>query len=82
MEIDKNLLPILDETLESYDNVEIIHGDILNIDIQKIIYDKMEGGPIKVVANLPYYVTTPPIMAKLLEEDLNIHSIVVMVQKK
>ncbi|NLV75394.1 MAG: 16S rRNA (adenine(1518)-N(6)/adenine(1519)-N(6))-dimethyltransferase RsmA [Tissierellia bacterium] len=81
VEIDKNLLPILDETLESYDNVEIIHGDILNIDIQKIIYDKMEGGPIKVVANLPYYVTTP-IMAKLLEEDLNIHSIVVMVQKE
>lgn len=81
VEIDKNLLPILDETLQDYDNVDIIYGDILNTDIQKIIDEKMEGGPIKVVANLPYYVTTP-IIAKLLEEDLNIHSIIVMVQKE
>nr|WP_236908021.1 16S rRNA (adenine(1518)-N(6)/adenine(1519)-N(6))-dimethyltransferase RsmA [Clostridium sp. Cult3] len=81
VEIDKGLLPILDETLGAYGNVEIIHGDILNTDIQRIIDEKMEGGPIKVVANLPYYVTTP-IIAKLLEENLNIHSIIVMVQKE
>lgn len=81
VEIDEKLLPILDETLQAYDNVEIIHGDILNMDIIKIIDENMDGGPIKVVANLPYYVTTP-IIAKLLEEESNIHSIVVMVQKE
>ncbi|QQY79886.1 dimethyladenosine transferase [Keratinibaculum paraultunense] len=81
VEIDEKLLPILEETLQAHDNVEIIHGDILNMDITKIIDEHMDGGPIKVVANLPYYVTTP-IIAKLLEEDLNIHSIVVMVQKE
>lgn len=81
VEIDEKLLPILDETLQAHDNVEIIHGDILNMDIIKIIDENMDGGPIKVVANLPYYVTTP-IIAKLLEEESNIHSIVVMVQKE
>ncbi|MBU5437042.1 16S rRNA (adenine(1518)-N(6)/adenine(1519)-N(6))-dimethyltransferase RsmA [Tissierella sp. MSJ-40] len=81
VELDKTLLPILDETLESCDNIEIIHGDILKIDIQKLIDEKLDGGPVKVVANLPYYVTTP-IIAKLLEEDLNLESIIVMVQKE
>ena len=73
IELDENLLPILDETLNAYDNVEIVHGDVLKIDLKKLIEDKLEGGPIKVVANLPYYITTP-IIGKLLEENLNIDS--------
>jgi len=81
IELDENLLPILDETLNAYDNVEIVHGDVLKIDLKKLIEDKLEGGPIKVVANLPYYITTP-IIGKLLEENLNIDSIIVMVQKE
>ncbi|MBZ2175075.1 16S rRNA (adenine(1518)-N(6)/adenine(1519)-N(6))-dimethyltransferase RsmA [Schnuerera sp. xch1] len=81
VEIDKNLLPILDKTMSSYDNVEIVHGDILKVDINKLIDEKLNGGPVKVVANLPYYVTTP-IIAKLIEEDLNIESIIVMIQKE
>lgn len=81
VEIDKKLLPILGETLVKYDNVEIVHGDILKIDVRKLIEEKLDGGPIKVVANLPYYVTTP-IIGKLLEENLNLDSIIVMVQKE
>lgn len=81
VELDESLLPILDETLKDYDNVEIIHGDILEVDINKLIEKKLEGGPIKVVANLPYYVTTP-IIARLIEEDFNIESIIVMIQKE
>ncbi len=81
VELDDSLLPVLDETLEKYDNIEIIHGDILKIDINKIIQEKLGGGPIKVVANLPYYVTTP-IIGKLLEDSLGIDSIIVMVQKE
>lgn len=81
VEIDKKLIPILDETVGKYKNVEIIHNDILEIDIQKLIDEKLEGGPIKIVANLPYYVTTP-IIAKLIEDELNIETIVVMVQKE
>ena len=81
VELDKNLLPILDETLANYDNIEIIHGDILDIDIEKLIEEKCEGRPIKVVANLPYYVTTP-IIGKLIESDLKLESITVMVQKE
>lgn len=81
VELDDTLLPVLDETLGKYDNVEIIHGDILEIDVKKVIEEKLGGGPVKVVANLPYYVTTP-IIGKLLEESLNIDSIIVMVQKE
>lgn len=81
VELDKALLPILDETLKDYNNVEIVQGDILETDIHRLIVEKLEGGPIKVVANLPYYVTTP-IIARLIEEDLNIESIIVMVQKE
>ena len=81
VELDKNLLPILGETLKAYDNIEVVHGDILKLDLKELIDNKLEGGPIKVVANLPYYITTP-IIGKLLEEDLNIHSIIIMVQKE
>ena len=56
----KSSFPILAETLKDYENVEIIHGDILKVDIESIIEEKLGEGPIKVVANLPYYVTTPP----------------------
>ena len=81
VELDRSLLPILDETLGKYDNVEIIYGDILDIDIEKLIEEKCQGQSIKVVANLPYYVTTP-IIGKLIEDDLNLESITVMVQKE
>lgn len=81
VEIDKNLLPILDITLKRYENIEIFHGDILDIDIKKLIDERLEGGPVKVVANLPYYVTTP-IIARFLEEDLNVESLTIMVQKE
>lgn len=81
VELDKKLLPVLDETLHAYDNVEIIHGDILKIHVKELIDNKLDGGPIKVVANLPYYVTTP-IIGMLLEDNLNIDSITVMIQKE
>ena len=81
VELDDTLLPILDETLKDYPNVEIVHGDILKVDIKKLIDERLGGGPIKVVANLPYYVTTP-IIARLIEEEYNIESITVMVQKE
>lgn len=81
VELDDSLLPILDQTLASYDNIEIVHGDILKVDIAKLIEEKLNGGPVKVVANLPYYVTTP-IIAKLIEEGLNLESVTVMVQKE
>ncbi|WP_313755664.1 16S rRNA (adenine(1518)-N(6)/adenine(1519)-N(6))-dimethyltransferase RsmA, partial [Tissierella sp.] len=81
IEIDNTLIPILEETIGKYNNVEIVHGDILKIDLQKLIEEKLDGGPVKVVANLPYYVTTP-IIAKLIEDNLNLESIIVMVQKE
>lgn len=81
VELDKSLLPILDETVGKYENVEIISGDILDVDIHKLITEKLNGGPVKVVANLPYYVTTP-IVGKLIESGANIDSIIVMVQKE
>ena len=81
VELDNTLLPILEDTLGKYNNVEVVHGDILKIDIEKLINDKLNGGPIKVVANLPYYVTTP-IIGELIEDNLNIESIIVMVQKE
>lgn len=81
VELDKSLLPILDETIGKYDNVEIVSGDILDIDVDKLIEEKLNGGPVKVVANLPYYVTTP-IIGKLIESQANIDSIIVMVQKE
>ncbi len=81
VEIDRSLLPILDETLSDYDNVEIVYGDILKVDIQAIIDEKLGGGPVKVVANLPYYVTTP-IITKLMEKEYKFESIIVMVQNE
>jgi len=81
VEIDSSLLPILDETLERFNNVEIIHGDILKIDLGRIIEENLSNKSVKVVANLPYYVTTP-IVARLIEEDLKLDSIIVMVQKE
>ena len=81
VEIDKTLLPVLADTLSEYDNVTVINEDVLKVDIDRIIQEYNEGRPIKVVANLPYYITTPIIM-KLLEERLNIESITVMIQKE
>lgn len=81
IELDSTLLPILDETLGKYNNVEIIHGDVLKVDLVKLIEEKLNNGPVKVVANLPYYVTTP-IIGKLIEDNLNLESITVMVQKE
>lgn len=81
VEIDTNLIPILKETLAEYDNVTIINEDILKVDIKKLAEEKNSGKPIKVVANLPYYITTPIIMG-LFESNVPIDSITVMVQKE
>ena len=81
VEIDKNLIPILGDTLSAYSNVTVINGDILKVDINKIVEEKNNGKPIKVVANLPYYITTPIIMG-LFESHVPIENITVMVQKE
>lgn len=81
VEIDKNLIPILDTTLGKYSNIKVVHGDILDIDINSLIQEELDGGPVKVVANLPYYVTTP-IIGRFLEEDLDVESLTIMVQKE
>lgn len=81
VEIDKNLIPILGETLADYDNVTIINEDILKVDIKEIADRYNDGRPIKVVANLPYYITTPIIMG-LFESGVPIDNITVMVQKE
>lgn len=81
VEIDKNLIPILADTLSGYDNVTVINEDILKLDIGKIAEEKNGGKPIKVVANLPYYITTPIIMG-LFESHVPIDSITIMVQKE
>lgn len=81
VEIDSNLIPILKDTLSEYSNIEIIHGDILKVDIGALAREKNQGKPIKVVANLPYYITTPIIMG-LFESHVPIDSITVMVQKE
>ena len=81
VEIDSNLIPILKETLADYENVTVIHGDILKTDIKEIVDRYNQGRPIKVVANLPYYITTPIIMG-LFEGKVPIDNITVMVQKE
>ncbi len=81
VEIDKNLIPILEDTLSSYDNVTVINEDILKVDIAKIVEERNDGKPIKVVANLPYYITTPIIMG-LFESHVPLCSITIMVQKE
>lgn len=82
IELDKRLLPVLDETLADFDNLEIVNGDVMELDLKKLIKEKFEGcDNIKVCANLPYYITSPIIMT-LLENELPIDEIVVMVQKE
>ncbi|MBQ6696529.1 MAG: 16S rRNA (adenine(1518)-N(6)/adenine(1519)-N(6))-dimethyltransferase RsmA [Lachnospiraceae bacterium] len=81
VEIDKNLIPILQDTLSEYDNITIINDDILKVDINKIVEELNGGRPIKVVANLPYYITTPIIMG-LFESHVPLQSITIMVQKE
>lgn len=81
VEIDKNLIPILADTLGDYDNVKIVNEDIIKADIKGLIDENLSGGPVKLVANLPYYITTPIIM-RFLEENINVTDIVVMVQKE
>ena len=81
VEIDKALIPILGDTLSEYDNVMIINEDVLKVDIQKLVEEENGGRPVKVVANLPYYITTPIIMG-LFEKHVPIESITVMVQKE
>ncbi len=81
VEIDKALIPILEDTLSAYDNVTVINDDILKVDVNKIVEEKNQGRPIKVVANLPYYITTPIIMG-LFENHVPLQSITIMVQKE
>ncbi len=81
VEIDKSLIPILHETLSAYDNVTVINEDILKVDIRALAENKNHGRPVKVVANLPYYITTPIIMG-LFESHMPLESITVMVQKE
>ena len=81
VEIDKALIPILEDTLSSYDNVTVINEDVLKLDIIKLAQERNGGKPIKVVANLPYYITTPIIMG-LFESHVPVQSITVMVQKE
>lgn len=81
VEIDKSLIPILKDTLSAYDNVTVINEDILKVDINRIAEDYNEGRPIKVVANLPYYITTPIIMG-LFESGVPLESITIMIQRE
>ena len=81
VEIDKNLIPILTDTLSGYENVQIINEDVLKLDIQRLVEEENAGRPIKVVANLPYYITTPIIMG-LFESHVPLYSVTVMVQKE
>ncbi|OGO77526.1 MAG: 16S rRNA (adenine(1518)-N(6)/adenine(1519)-N(6))-dimethyltransferase [Clostridiales bacterium GWB2_37_7] len=81
VEIDKKLLPVLKVTLEEYENVTVINGDILKLNLKDTLQEHFGDRKVKVVANLPYYITTPIIM-KLLEEKLNLNSITIMVQKE
>ncbi len=81
VELDTRLLPVLDETLADYDNIKIINGDILKVDLHKILEEEFGDMPVIVCANLPYYITSPVIM-RLLESRLNIESVTVMVQKE
>ena len=81
VEIDTNLIPILKDTLAEYNNVDVLNEDILKVNISKLAEEKNNGKPIKVVANLPYYITTPIIMG-LFESHVPIDSITIMVQKE
>ena len=81
VEIDDKLIPILNENLKEYDNVDIIHDDIMKVDIAGLVKEKNDGKPAKIVANLPYYITTPIIMG-LFEKHVPMISATVMVQKE
>lgn len=81
VELDKRLLPVLDETLAEYDNIKVINADVLELDLQKLIEEEFAGMEVVVCANLPYYITSPVIM-KLLEDKLPISAVTVMVQKE
>lgn len=81
IEIDDALIPILEDTLSAYDNVTVIHEDVLKVDLCKLAEEKNGGKPIKVVANLPYYITTPIIMG-LFENHVPVESITIMVRRK
>lgn len=81
VEIDRNLIPILEDTLSAWDNVTVIREDILNLDLKALAEEKNQGKPIKIVANLPYYITTPIVMG-LLEKKVPMKSMTVMVQKE
>lgn len=81
VEIDRNLLPVLEDTLSAYENVTVINADILKLDLNRIVEEHNGGRPVKVVANLPYYITTPIIMA-LFEKKVPLHSVTIMVQKE
>lgn len=81
VEIDKNLIPILEDTLSAYDNVTILNEDILKVDLNKLVQERNAGKPVKIVANLPYYITTPIIMG-LFEAHVPVENITVMVQKE
>ncbi|MBQ5347312.1 MAG: 16S rRNA (adenine(1518)-N(6)/adenine(1519)-N(6))-dimethyltransferase RsmA [Ruminococcus sp.] len=81
VEIDKRLIPVLDETLADFDNIKVINDDVMKLDLKKLIEDEFEGMKVVVCANLPYYITSPVIM-KLLEDKLPVEAITVMVQKE
>ena len=81
VEIDKNLIPILEDTLSGYDNVTVLNEDILKVDLNRLAGERNQGRPVKVVANLPYYITTPIIMG-LFENHVPLESVTVMVQKE
>ena len=81
IELDERLLPVLDETLDEFDNVRVINGDVLKLDLRQIIADEFGGMDVCLCANLPYYITSQVIM-RLLEERLPLRSITVMVQKE
>ncbi|MGN1130240.1 MAG: 16S rRNA (adenine(1518)-N(6)/adenine(1519)-N(6))-dimethyltransferase RsmA [Ruminococcus sp.] len=81
IEIDKRLIPVLDETLADFDNLKVINDDVMKIDLHKLIEEEFKGMKVVVCANLPYYITSPVIM-RLLEENLPIESVTVMVQKE
>ena len=81
IELDKRLLPVLDETLEEYDNIKVVNADVLELDLHRLIAEEFQGMEVVVCANLPYYITSPVIM-KLLEDRLPISSVTVMVQKE
>ncbi len=81
VELDKRLLPVLDETLSEYDNLKVVNADVMKLDLHRLIEDEFGSMEVAVCANLPYYITSPIIM-KLLEDRLNVSSVTVMVQKE